>query len=1468
MRKVPLWMLMWAILAGFGVSLAPWRGSIDVSPLPERSLFTITEPSLPKECRNHTSKSRYDPLACWLLHLKVSIPDQSFSKAFLTIEIRDLSCTNFVVEDIDSSYDPSNRNASTSDQNTGTDPLLDLSVANISALCHGSYKSSGVGGNMQAQLQADAGSTNPALAWSLLVQSDHNNSAALKQPVGVVSSHFAATLAVTDLHFTGSASAKIINLFSTTIKHYVSDALGAQLGPLIKSSVDPLLTQYLRIADDFLRPYLGQARERTAERQETESLKEDRELPDQRRLSMQQFGTVATASLVDFTTELPVLTGSLKILNEFTREYLQQGFLQHWLPRKVVNYAVSPFEIRTTAPDEHCGFLFDGVNGIIQSILHNTNGTIHLPVPPRLERISFVLAHYGEIELQLHDWSLSGLDQWEVLRVLDPRDAHEFVTRFVSVGKISLRSDVKLIVTGIPGGVFQGDPLEESFAIHLNSTALDILAVLSAQVDRFGFQNVTVGMFLDALQGLFDGDHSRLPCLVAPIQSLFLSEFAARLNLNGIRIIPQMQSTRHLKTEAASLEQDLDVLLNHGLDLFLTEYQPFLTQALYGLSYGPVETHVNEFLKTIVTHAQDGICPLPPSDESYPQLVNFTRIPWLERFQAFSRLPSTLERINDFLVCTSNYLTGAILEQLSSSLDSGMPRKDVGSSVIIKELAVLDVGSVRDFRVLSSERDGMHLYNKVDYGTGNATSALPPRLAVSVEATYAPANVSAALNITIQLDDMHLMGGSILHYDINRLKGMPLAQVLRRGQCGLAPMNEFNLYGYSGQLGAFGALLNATVNSNGSNTIFIIGSDKYPSVNETASAILAWVVRSTRDILSLSSVSMLARADDLCKDYSIPERKRNDDANGPQDDMPSAASILLVVAACFLLAQPALLLLHRTPDAMPDSRLTGVSLTEPLLPSRLTDSDCIEDMTTVDRVNDSMMHSPYIPGLVRVVVPIGIIGTIVLLLASNLSIGANVDLVISLGDKTIQLPSLFTFGLLNTARDMLKARIYPLFLLVVVFSGIWPYVKLVLMFVAWVVPKASLSPDFRGRMLMALDSLGKFSLVDTYVLVLMLVAFRYHLDVTNEVEVDVYVSPGFGFYGFLLATSLSLIAGHLLVFFHRRCEIHLVNLKTIMPLEPICEHLFNVEGGLSRKLSGLCQRLLLGTSFATIILLGVGMARKSFQFEFDGLAGLALGDKKIAEYSLLSLGSSIPMSVQEPLSIGIRCLQLAFYFYAVVTPFVCLTLLTILFVWPLSLQRQLLVLTLAEIANAWSAIEVFALSIVAALLQISTFSSFIIGHRCDLINDILKEYFAETDTDHATCYTVRSTVKWDAAFLVAGVLLNSLVVSLTLRVAHAAVDERQVHESALQMDSPLSGSRPPRHSIVAGWAQSPWTSWMLQRPTNEENSSHVSSVVGPPANALVEPSSPWKQNGFTDEWKEAAERDPAWKEWKEATNVT
>ena len=106
-----------------------------------------------------------------------------------------------------------------------------------------------------------------------------------------------------------------------------------------------------------------------------------------------------------------------------------------------------------------------------------------------------------------------------------------------------------------------------------------------------------------------------------------------------------------------------------------------------------------------------------------------------------------------------------------------------------------------------------------------------------------------------------------------------------------------------------------------------------------------------------------------------------------------------------------------------------------------------------------------------------------MLLASNLSIGASVIAIITNKENSFRPPSLFDFGLYNTAKDMLEARIYSLFLLVVGFSGIWPYAKLILMLVAWVTPESILSKDTRGTMLLKLDALSKFSLVDTYVLV-------------------------------------------------------------------------------------------------------------------------------------------------------------------------------------------------------------------------------------------------------------------------------------------------------------------------------------------------------------------------------------------------
>jgi len=494
----------------------------------------------------------------------------------------------------------------------------------------------------------------------------------------------------------------------------------------------------------------------------------------------------------------------------------------------------------------------------------------------------------------------------------------------------------------------------------------------------------------------------------------------------------------------------------------------------------------------------------------------------------------------------------------------------------------------------------------------------------------------------------------------------------------------------------------------------------------------------------------------------------------------------------------------------------------------------------------------------------------------------------------VALPSLFEFTLVKTVQEMWTAGIYPVFFLVVVFSGVWPYAKLLIMLYCFVSKK--IHDVHRGQLLLALDALGKFSLVDTYVLVLMMVAFRYHLQLfdADVVGLDVLVVPEFGFYGFLLATTLSLVTGHAAVYYHRRAEISFPSGNTgdskCPPQSLLLGHSYEVFGD-RRQLSRFSQIALLFLWLSAAVLLGVGMTKKSFVFEFGGLAGIALGDEnRRNEYSLVSLGTSIPDSTSGTL--GPSIIMMTYFFYAVAAPFACLLFLIILLLVPMSVQRQLTLLFLAEIANAWSAVEVFCLSIVASLLEISTFASFIIGDRCDAVNEVIKQYWPDTeDFSDANCYTVHSSVK-DAGILIVGALVNSFFVSIALRLVHTAMNDRIQQEGWVSL-----GSGSPFDDSLAQ-PESQWSfaerligvstaiSWLFVNSDSDHADADQNNQQGPPApvtplapqnNFLPErstmdtigqeedpQSAPWKTpDGFANEWGKDAERDPEWKSWKD-----
>lgn len=193
---------------------------------------------------------------------------------------------------------------------------------------------------------------------------------------------------------------------------------------------------------------------------------------------------------------------------------------------------------------------------------------------------------------------------------------------------------------------------------------------------------------------------------------------------------------------------------------------------------------------------------------------------------------------------------------------------------------------------------------------------------------------------------------------------------------------------------------------------------------------------------------------------------------------------------------------------------------------------------------------------------------------------------------------------------MWVAGIWPLSLLVACFSGAWPYLKLVLMFACWVIPKRLLSIGRREFALVLLDVLGKWSLIDSYIMIIVLVSFHMSISfpihnsvyIANPVEVNVLVVPLIGFTLFVFSTICSLILSHLIVALHRWAESpdEGIKDKAANDKEALCTHALLAHSKGKRIAFGF----LIGTLLiATLAITGAGVYVDSFAFQFKGAAG-------------------------------------------------------------------------------------------------------------------------------------------------------------------------------------------------------------------------------------------------------------------------
>ena len=430
--------------------------------------------------------------------------------------------------------------------------------------------------------------------------------------------------------------------------------------------------------------------------------------------------------------------------------------------------------------------------------------------------------------------------------------------------------------------------------------------------------------------------------------------------------------------------------------------------------------------------------------------------------------------------------------------------------------------------------------------------------------------------------------------------------------------------------------------------------------------------------------------------------------------------------------------------------------------------------------------------------PILYVMTVMLFLASNLRVGATVNVRASMGSSGLTdnisdviIHDVFIFGLFDTVTNMWRAGVYVLSILILLFSGVWPYVKLALMFKAWFLPFDSSKE--RGALLAKLDAFGKWSLLDAFVMILFMVLFHFEVS-TNDggdggdfqtfASLTVTVDPKPGFFIFLFATFLSMILGQVTSLYHdldeadRDGKQHVQQEIDENPDDVAVDHetrrsLIWMQATCGADVSqdaamqitvGVCGSALI---IATFVLLMLGMKAIAIEINFLGVAGAALGPTASNKaLSLVSVATDVPKTVAYRGVIRATLVTFAF-----IVPLARIMFVMLLWLAPLTRRQRRAFWRVKDVIDAWSALDVLVFSFVAAMLQIRQFLGFMTGGNCDALNVTLQQLVeGPVNEGRDLCFDVDARIHVGCALFALSVCGS--VASAALLNTYKAKDQR------------------------------------------------------------------------------------------------
>mmetsp|Transcript_28890 Transcript_28890/g.86733 ORF Transcript_28890/g.86733 Transcript_28890/m.86733 type:complete len:1006 (+) Transcript_28890:18-3035(+) len=389
-----------------------------------------------------------------------------------------------------------------------------------------------------------------------------------------------------------------------------------------------------------------------------------------------------------------------------------------------------------------------------------------------------------------------------------------------------------------------------------------------------------------------------------------------------------------------------------------------------------------------------------------------------------------------------------------------------------------------------------------------------------------------------------------------------------------------------------------------------------------------------------------------------------------------------------------------------------------------------------------------VPVVVSDSVPLKLRTTVVILLVSTLGLfivgvlahGGAVNLEITIdGSPKITLPPLYYLSLYGSIRDTFNAKVYALSVFIGISNLIGPPLRVATLAFVCVAPGWALTQRMRVQMTLLCDLLGKWVFAQAFVAMLMMIAFRYNITLTPadapvKSTADIFlVFDWWGWWGILTCTTLGLVASHLVLY----------SLNRVSAASSHDDGGRHVDAQDLHRASTAEVTVVIALLATSIVAIVFGSTMPAYIFEYKGMTKLLAAGTNSSYKTEYTFWTTITRMPDEHVGheTGIAILQMATVLVAFVAPIVQGIVAILLYNVPMTAKPRRWATAVLQFISAWSALDVFIISVVLGFLQIGLFADFVVGHKCDALSPILHspkvEHLLEGDPK---CLDVRATL--------------------------------------------------------------------------------------------------------------------------------